>query len=197
MGTNSSVFKQSLPGGYEELITSTGFKKKEIRKWYNAFMKTCPDGIMQVKDFATVYCAKKLSTDEDPYLKELYTSHVFRTFDKNGDNTLDFEEFISGLSLINHGNKQDQLRWVFQMLDIDNSGTITKEELIELITSVQLIGTRTTSAHSNETLRVLYNLEAHRMLRQMDENEDGQITFEEFEKTASDDPVVLKLLQRL
>ena len=46
---------------------------------------------------------------------------------------MDFREFMCGLSITSTASKKDQLKWAFEMYDIDGSGLISLDECITVI----------------------------------------------------------------
>lgn len=105
-------------------------------------------------------------------LKEF--QEIMREIDKDGDGLVDYSEFLAGA--VNKAKiiSDENLRYAFSMLDHDKNGIITKNELREVFESK--------STKDDE----LWD----EVIREVDNNRDGSIDFEEF----SD--VMNRLLQR-
>ena len=193
---------KEVPEEYKHLHKELAFDKRELRQWYTVFIKQCPCGHMCIEDFTQLYQARQSGIEEDAYITHLCARHVFALLDENGDEQLDFEEFARGLAMINRGKEEDRLKWVFDMIDISKSGYLTHDDLMELLVALQFgsSGNRDQKHHDHsnaDKLLTICQMEAQRMIKLMDLDNDDRITFDEFQKTASNDPLVIRLLTRI
>ncbi|KAM4691318.1 recoverin [Rhinophrynus dorsalis] len=115
----------------EELQLNTKYSQDELCTWYQSFLKECPSGRISKKQFESIY--SKFFPDADP---KAYAQHVFRSFDANNDGTLDFKEYIIALHMTSSGKANQKLEWAFSLYDVDGNGTISKPEVLEIITAI-------------------------------------------------------------
>ena len=54
-------------------------------------------------------------------------------FDEDNSGEVDFQEFLTGLSLIIRGDTQAKLKFAFRIYDIDNDGFISNGELYQVV----------------------------------------------------------------
>jgi hypothetical protein len=65
----------------------------------------------------------------EPHLIEV----LFSAFASSGSGYIDQEEFILGLSTLTGGTSEDQIRLMFQVADVDSSGSVERRELSRLL----------------------------------------------------------------
>ena len=92
---------------------------------------------------------------------------MMRLVDVNGDNEIDFDEFLVMMTMRSgERDTEAELREAFKLFDLDGSGTISREELSTLMKNLG---------------QALTDEEIDAMIDEVDENLDGEISFEEFQ----------------
>lgn len=170
----------------QELRLSTEFTEDELNKWHKAFREKCPNGKMSEKKFAELYTNHYSTGDAS-----IFAGHVFRTFDKNRDGTIDFHEFIQGLSIISRGTQEQKLRWAFEMYDRDGSGTVSRAEMLEIVRGIfRLAGDKINLPRDENTPEKFTN----KLMAKLDRDNDGTITQTEFVRGVQCYPSLMRLL---
>lgn len=101
----------------------------DIKIWYEDYQKSLSNGQSQLtkRDFIEVY-DKLFSGDAREFAE-----HVFRTFDVDGNGSVDFQEFAAGLFVSSSQDTDKKLDWAFRVYDINGDGYITKNEMAQII----------------------------------------------------------------
>ena len=104
----------------------TNYSLEEIRKIHEHWKGISgADGKLTKAQFAE---GMKNLGMTDPLTIELN----FRAFDKDKSGMVDFQEYVTGLSVFQKGNPEDRLRLMFDVYDSDGSGTLTFDEIFNL-----------------------------------------------------------------
>merc|ERR1719189_2985335 len=116
---------------------------------------------------------------------KVFVEQIFRIFDKDGNGSIDFKEFMLATDMTASGTPEEKLRWAFKMYDKDDSGTIELPEMIEIIgTLYEMEGVPKDSAGDR----------ANKIFRELDVNGDGELSEDEFVKGCMDNTDLVMLL---
>lgn len=171
------------PSELRDLLLRTHFTEQELKDWYNGFKRDCPDGRLTLEQFTNIY-SEFYGTSE----AKRFAEHLFRTFDVNQDNRIDFREFICSLSITTRGTFEEKLRWAFDVYDIDGNGAITKNEVLCIVKSInKMMGYINDRNASEEKILTIF--------REFDTNHDQMLSLEEFINGAKQDQTFVQMLQ--
>ncbi|XP_060948374.1 visinin-like [Limanda limanda] len=187
MGNSKSgaVSKEIL----EDLKLNTKFSETEIAQWYENFKRQCPTGRISKEEFQNIY--SKFFPDSDA---DTYAQHVFRSFDTNDDDSLDFKEYIIALHMTSTGKTTRKLEWAFSLFDVDKNGYITKAEVKEICTAIfKLIPKDELAALPNDENSA--EKRADKLWKFFEKGDNDRVAEGEFIKGVMENEVALRLIQ--
>nr|XP_009676700.1 PREDICTED: lysophosphatidylcholine acyltransferase 2 [Struthio camelus australis] len=159
------------------LVEFTKISKKLNLKWnhvreqldtFAAIASASKGGRIGIEEFA-----EYLKLPISDVLKEL-----FLLFDRNGDGTIDFREYVIGLSILcNPANTEETIRMAFKLFDMDDDGTITEDEFACIIQSALGVP----------------ELDVSKLFKEIDADETGKLSYDEFKDFALKHPEYAKL----
>ncbi|XP_072853305.1 guanylyl cyclase-activating protein 2 [Pogona vitticeps] len=160
----------------------------ELQEWYKKFVVECPSGTLFMHEFKQFFGVQNNQEAGD------YVENMFKAFDKNGDNTIDFLEYVAALNLVLRGKLEHKLRWTFKMYDKDGNGCIDKTELLEIVECIYKLKKVCQPEEEAGRPRLSPEEVVDRIFQLVDENGDGQLSLDEFLDGAQKDKWVMKML---
>merc|ERR1712216_797201 len=160
MGTSDKKSKKRM--GDKAPIEFSDQDKAGFRKNFNLFDKK-RTGAIPIGDMGTVL----RSLGQNPTEAEL--AALMEEVDKDKSGTIEFEEFIDLMARTNktHEQMEEEIKNAFLTFDADGSGFITREELVETLTTMG-------DPVDEETI--------NGMIAEADLDGDGKINYAEFTK---------------
>ncbi|XP_038149455.1 guanylate cyclase activator 1g [Cyprinodon tularosa] len=155
----------------------------QIQEMCVIFLRECPSGALHLHEFKRMFGVQSSSREESLFLET-----IFRSFDTNQDNTLDFIEYVAALNLILRGNLEDRLKWSFKMYDRDGNGKLDRKEVKLLIRVLHKIKLQ------KSEVGLTPSEICDRIFERVDDNNDGEITLSEFMEGAQKDDWLMDLL---
>ena len=67
------------------------------------------------------------------YLSQLLLYNQFRVFDDDNSGTMDFTEYMMAINATSLNTPEDKLNWMFDVFDKDGGGTISSDEIKDLL----------------------------------------------------------------
>ncbi|XP_018115907.1 lysophosphatidylcholine acyltransferase 2 isoform X4 [Xenopus laevis] len=151
--------------------TMAHLKWDNIRKQLEIFASiagSCKGGRIGIEEFA-----RHLKLPVSDVLQEL-----FSLFDRNKDGTIDFREYVIGMAILcNPANTEETIKMAFKLFDVDEDESITEVEFSSLLQS---------------SLGVP-DLDVSKLFRDMDADNSGKISYEEFRNFSLNHPEYAKL----
>jgi calcium-dependent protein kinase len=89
---------------------------------------------------------------------------LVNSIDVNGDRVLDYSEFIAATLQLHKATREDNMVKLFQYFDKDESGYISKRELVQVL----------------QEMGMQSSLNVEELIASVDQDDDGHINFEEF-----------------
>jgi len=108
--------------------------------------------------------------DGDIERAEIEVAEIMEKLDFNGNGTIDYSEFLVCHLDSSQILQEEKLQELFNMFDVDHSGTITADEL------KKVLGRNSQGTSGNE----MDDNEWDKMIEEVDRDGNGEISFEEF-----------------
>ncbi|NWI95232.1 PCAT2 acyltransferase, partial [Pitta sordida] len=151
---------------FTKISKKLNLKWKHVREQLNTFAaiaSASKGGRIGIEEFA-----KYLKLPVSDVLKEL-----FLLFDRDGDGTIDFREYVIGLSILcNPANTEETIKMAFKLFDMDDDGTINENEFASIIQSALGVP----------------ELDVSMLFKEIDADGTGKLSYDEFKHFALNHP---------
>jgi len=124
----------------ETIIKCTNLKRPEIVGLHKNFIKECPSGKLNKKDFLKLF-NEMHPLDKKKQKADKFCDYVFNVIDTKKTGTITFKDFVIAFSSFSTGEFKDKCEFAFKIFDIDKDGKISKPEMTKVLEALyQLSG---------------------------------------------------------
>ncbi|XP_013974516.1 peroxisome biogenesis factor 1 isoform X3 [Canis lupus familiaris] len=113
--------------------------------------------------------------------------NLFFAFDKDNDNCINAKEWVKGLSVFLRGTFEEKLKFCFEVYYLNGDGYISQEEIFDMLKNS--LHQQSSEEETDEGIRELVDI----TLKKMDYDNDGKISFADFEKAVKEDKLLLEV----
>ena len=158
------------PPALAELARTSRLSQREVKFLYRSFTQACPNGIIDLDAFISIYGNIFPLGDSTKYAQ-----FIFKSIYRQHENKMSFGDFMDFLSLVSKGSLEEKIAWSFNFYDINSDGFIDKEEMQAVSEAIfNLLGS-SADHHKRE-------LQIDKIFTAMDANRDGMVSFVEFQE---------------
>ncbi|NP_084119.1 uncharacterized protein LOC77036 [Mus musculus] len=117
---------------------------------------------------------------------DMLMNRVFFVFDKDGDGYVNLEEWIKGLAVFLRGTFEEKMRFCFEVYYLNGDAYISQEKIFDMLKSS--LFQHSPEEENEEGVKDLVEIS----LKKMDYDNDGKISFADFEKAVKEDGLLLE-----
>ncbi|XP_064431342.1 peroxisomal ATPase PEX1 isoform X3 [Mirounga angustirostris] len=118
---------------------------------------------------------------------DMLMNRVFFAFDKDNDNCINAKEWVKGLSVFLRGTFEEKLKFCFEVYYLNGDGYISREEIFDMLKNS--LCQQSSEEESDEGIKELVDI----TLKKMDYDNDGKISFADFEKAVKEERLLLEV----
>uniref|UniRef100_A0A8D2BDN2 EF-hand domain-containing protein n=1 Tax=Sciurus vulgaris TaxID=55149 RepID=A0A8D2BDN2_SCIVU len=113
-------------------------------------------------------------------------NRVFSAFDRDNDNYINAKEWVKGLSVFLRGTFEEKLKFCFEVYYLNGDGYISREEIFDMLKNSLY---QSSEEENDEGVKELVDI----TIKKMDYDNDGKISFADFEKAVREDRLLLEV----
>ena len=122
-----------------------------------------------------------------------FSKRLFTFFDKSNEGTINFTEFVRGLSVLSNATPRDKLKFSFEMYDLEGSGRIAKWEMKNILSGIFASGesalpSQGVSASTAAECKARIAGFVDKVYEDYDKDRSGSLTFMEYMQAAMKHP---------
>ncbi|XP_067000073.2 calaxin-like [Anabrus simplex] len=164
------------------LSQSSHFNLIETETLLLMYYKLTQGGTMDRKRFrAVLHAALDMTSDT-------LMDRIFTVVDRSRRGNITMESWIGALSLFLRGTQEEKIKYAFSVYDVHHDGMITKDIMFVLMNKSLIRQSQDEDA--DEGIRDLVEM----MLKRMDLDRDGRISFNDFRNSCLASPLLLEAL---
>ena len=198
MGNESAKIEKEQQ---ETFKATYGVSENEFKIISTTFKKQAKNGQIQRKDFV------KVMTKHGGMGEEL-ANQLFDSFDTDNSGTMDINEYLALMGVTFGGTVQQKLRASFAIFDKDGNGSLSKDEVRDMLRMVivQVMRAQFRSTHGKSAAKSATVLDAaanakidqvvEEVFDRVDKDKSGSIDIDEFEKGFSENPEMLAFFKQ-
>ena len=115
-------------------VENTELSKEDVMTKYDHFVHNYPDGKIPKDAFISMlessYSSSKRLSKMQAHGLEHYS---FKTYDMNGDGSIDFKEFLMVLYILSDDDPRKKLELIFKTFDFNQTGMVSAEEIKQIV----------------------------------------------------------------
>merc|ERR1711997_114403 len=113
---------------WQWMVNHKGYDERELYEMLRGLQEDFPDGGIFRYQFESFFPDMKMGKN--------MADMVFSVLDSDHNGYLDFKEFQQAIDLVGARLPDDRLRWSFRLYDVDNSGSVDLDEMINVMTAM-------------------------------------------------------------
>ncbi|KDO22666.1 hypothetical protein SPRG_10981 [Saprolegnia parasitica CBS 223.65] len=177
-------------GGMERIRSLLKLDMYEVADIFEIFAEAAPSGELNFASFRQCFehMVELAGGYPSPQAKQeasVVIRRLFRAFDRDENNAVDFGELASGLSVLSGSSMDDKVLAAFRLYDINGDGFISLDEMVSYMTSIFKVMYET-SDRAKDKMGVspeeLARATATQCFRDADVNHDARLSFDEFKQ---------------
>ena len=114
----------------------TRYTVDHVRDLYARFQAVAQESPEHPDQITRAQFNAVLDDHDIDWRSDAFSKRLFTYFDQNNEGTINFAEFVRGLSVLSNSTPREKLKLSFDMYDLEGSGRIAKWEMKKWLTTL-------------------------------------------------------------